>query len=64
MEFVLAASFDELEAGRSHRQEQKRDSQRRVRYVCVRPGVVGAFTEGFGCLTPDFGVGMGQDRGC
>ena len=27
-------------------------------------GVVGAFAQGFGSLTSDFGVGMGQDRGC
>jgi len=26
-------------------------------------GVVGAFTQGFGSLTPDFGVGMGQELG-
>ena len=27
-------------------------------------GVVGAFAQGFGSLTSDFGVGKGQDRGC
>ena len=27
-------------------------------------GVVGAFAEGFGFLTPDFGVGKTQDLGC
>jgi len=26
-------------------------------------GVVGAFAESFGLLTPDFGVGKGQDQG-
>jgi hypothetical protein len=26
-------------------------------------GVVGAFAQGFGLLTPDFGVGKGQDLG-
>jgi len=26
-------------------------------------GVVGAFTEGFGLFTPDFGVGKGQELG-
>jgi hypothetical protein len=27
-------------------------------------GVVGAFTEGFGLFTSDFGVGKSQDLGC
>ena len=27
-------------------------------------GVVGAFAQGFGFLTPDFGVGKSQDLGC
>jgi len=31
MEHDLAAPFDELQTGRSHRQEQQRDSQRRGR---------------------------------
>ena len=34
------------------------------RVVVFQLGVVGAFAEGFGFLTSDFGVGKSQDRGC
>ena len=30
----------------------------------LEQGVVGAFAEGFGVLTSDFGVGKSQDLGC
>ena len=37
-----------------------------VGFVCpasLQQGVVGAFAEGFGVLTSDFGVGTSQERG-